>query len=99
MIDRRRLDVLVQKVAVAQRHTEAEITQFELAGMYRRIFQGPDGEAVLADICYRLCGLGGHVWHVDAAIMGNNAVRRDLAEQILHLVLGDIQDDKPEVRK
>lgn len=99
MLDRRRLDEVVARAALAQTTASHDaLSELRIAQMYRRVFSTPEGQTVLADICYRLCGIGNGMWDRDPATMAWKTARRDLGEQIAHYVIDPIVDDKPEVK-
>lgn len=98
-IDRSKLAALVQQAAIAQRNADADLTDLDIAKVYRRVFAGPDGELVLLHLTQVLLGMGGAVWNRDPEIRANNAVRRDIADRVMALMFGVIHEDKPEVRK
>ena len=94
-LDRRRLSEITSRHHVQQ---QPPLSEIEIAQVYRHVFGTPEGERVLADICFRLCGIGNALWHPDAVIMGHNAAIRDVGERIAHLALDPIDNSKPEVK-
>lgn len=98
MLDRRRLDEVVARAALKQAQAHEPLTELKIAQIYRRVFSTPEGQVVLADICYRLCGIGNGMWDRDPAVMAHKAARRDIGEQIAHYVIDPIVEEQPEVK-
>lgn len=94
MMDRRRIDEIRARQALQARQP----SEGDLARLYRTVFGTPEGEKVLADICFRLCGIDHAMYDANASVMAWRAIRRDLGEQIAHLALDPIIDEKPEVQ-
>jgi hypothetical protein len=95
-LDNRRVHEMQARRQLNQQHPQ-NLSEIEIAQVYRYVFGTPEGQRVLADICYRLCGIGNAIWSHDSAIMAHNAAVRDMGERIAHYALDPIDNSKPEV--